>query len=59
MADGSSAARRALHEAEYLEQRGEYVEAYRIITAALVDEPASRDLAKKFQELQAILCWRC
>nr|MDO8087665.1 hypothetical protein [Candidatus Sigynarchaeum springense] len=59
MAGDSSPALRALYEAEYLEQHGEYVEAYRIIIAALVDEPSNKELAKKYQELQAIFCWRC
>ncbi len=59
MADDDSTARRALSQAEYLEQRGEYVEALRIITGALIDDPANKVLAKKYQDLQAILCWRC
>ncbi len=59
MAGDSSAARRALSQAEYLEQRGEYTEAYRIITGALLDDPSNKELAKKYQDLQAILCWRC
>jgi hypothetical protein len=59
MADGDSAARRALSQAEYLEQRGEYVEAYRVITGALLEDPSNKELARKYQELLAILCWRC
>jgi hypothetical protein len=59
MADDSSAARRALYQAEYLEQRGEYVEAHRIITGALLDDPFNKELKRKYADLQAILCWRC
>jgi hypothetical protein len=59
MADEVGVARRALYQAEYLEQRGEYVEAYRIITGALLDDPSNKELQRKYADLQSILCWRC
>lgn len=55
----NSAALLALSQAEYLEQRGEYTEAYHVITGALLDDPSNKDLQKKYADLQAILCWQC
>jgi hypothetical protein len=59
MVDKDSAALLALSQAEYLEQRGEYAEAQRVITGALLDDPSNKALQKKYADLQAILCWRC
>ncbi|MBN2154210.1 MAG: hypothetical protein JW839_22335 [Candidatus Lokiarchaeota archaeon] len=59
MAGDGGTASSALGRAEYLEQRGEYVEALRAITGALLEDPSNEELARKYQELQAIICWRC
>jgi hypothetical protein len=59
LVDLASVSQRALGQAEYLEQRGEYVEALKIITAALLDDPSNKELQRKYSDLQAILCWRC
>lgn len=59
MVDKDSESRRALFQAEYMESHGEYVEALKCITAALVDDPSNKELLRKYADLQAILCWRC
>lgn len=59
MAGKDSESRCAIFQAEYLELRGEYVEALRIITVALVNDPSNKELQRKYSDLQAIMCWRC
>jgi hypothetical protein len=59
MTDKESNATRALHVAEYLEMRGDYVAAVRTIQEALVEDPSNKQLGKKHQDLLGIICWRC